>query len=162
MRSKLTPLITALLAGSLLAFALAGCTPAVEAEDDASKNRQYLSLLSSSISDLDPIMDEFEAAAADQNVVAMKNQLGKVSSLVARIADQEATPALGDVRDLYVSGLEALEGAMASYVSLYESAQGGALSAEDIQAQLDGIQSQYDDAVTKLQEADDTVSELSE
>lgn len=159
---KLARKVAIVLSGCILAFALCACVAAPEENSEASQNRQCLSLMSSRISDLQETMGEFETAASEQNIVGMKAQLDKAEGILAEIREQEATDALTDVKDAYVEALDGLEQAMASYVGVYERIQNGEITASDAQSEIEGIQASYDEAVEKLEEADDAVKKLAE
>ena len=105
-------------------------------------------------------MYEFEAAASEQNIVAMKTQLGNAQGILDQIREQDATDALTDVKDAYVSALDELDQAMSTYVDVYEKVQNGEMTAEDAQAEIEGIQQSYNDAVGKLEKADEAVKKL--
>lgn len=162
-QSKFTRIVAAVLFSCLLAFSLSACAASNSEESkEASQNRHYLSLLGSYVADLQTVMEDFETATSDQNIVAMKAELGKAEDVLTQIKDQEATPALTDIKDQYVGALESLDQAMTSYVDLYETAQAGGISNDALQSEIAQIQEAYDSAVTQLQEADDAVKKLAE
>lgn len=162
-QSKIARIVAAALAACLLAFTLSACSSdSDEKSQEASQNRQYLSLLGSYVADLQTVMADFEIAASEQNVVAMEAQMGKAEDVLGKIKDQEATPALKDIKDQYVSALDSLDQAMGSYVDLYEKALDGELSNGEAKSQIEQIQAAYDDAVAQLEEADKALKKLAE
>ena len=157
---KISRIAAMALACCALLLSLCACAGTPEGDKEASDNRQCLSLLSSRVSDLQDVMDEFEAAASEQNIVAMKTQLGNAQGILDQIREQDATDALTDVKDAYVSALDELDQAMSTYVYVYEKVQNGEMTAEDAQAEIEGIQQSYNDAVGKLDKADEAVKKL--
>lgn len=157
---KISRIAAMALACCALLLSLCVCTGTPEGDKEASENRQCLSLLSSRVGDLQDVMDEFEAAASEQNIVAMKTQLGNAQGILDQIREQDATDALTDVKDAYVSALDELDQAMSTYVDVYEKVQNGEMTAEDAQAEIEGIQQSYNDAVGKLDKADEAVKKL--
>lgn len=162
-QSKIARIVAAALAACLLAFTLSACSSdSDEKNQEASQNRQYLSLLGSYVADLQTVMEDFEVAASEQNVVAMETQMGKAEDVLGKIKDQEATPALEDIKGQYVGALDSLDQAMGSYVDLYEKALDGELSNGEAKSQIEQIQAAYDDAVAQLEEADKALKKLAE
>lgn len=157
---KISRIVAMALACCALLLSLCACVGAPEADKAASENRQCLSLLSSRIGDLQEVMVEFESAASEQNVVAMKTQLDNAQGILEQIREQDATEALDDVKEAYVTALDELDQAMSAYVGVYEKVQNGEMAAADAEAEIEGIQQSYNDAVSKLEEADEAVKKL--
>ncbi|MGN0262749.1 MAG: hypothetical protein ACI4B9_07920 [Eggerthellaceae bacterium] len=157
---RISRIVAMALACCALLLSLCACVGASEADKGASENRQCLSLLSSRVGDLQDVMVEFEAAASEQNVVAMKTQLGNAQAILDQIREQDATEALADVKEAYVAALDELDQAMSAYVDVYEKVQNGEMTAADAQTEIEGIQQSYNDAVDKLEKADESVKKL--
>lgn len=133
-----------------------------EEAQQASANRQYMAQLNQQMADVQQIMDDFQAAVSEQNTVVMRAQIEKAQSIAQTIDASKPTESLSDAKDQYVDALITLNTAMADYADLYERANSGALSREDLDSGIKAVQDSYDDGVEKLKAADDTVAKLAQ
>lgn len=146
----------------VLTFTLAACSVQDDQTDAAEQNRQYMALLNSEMADMQTVMDDFETAVADGNVVAMRTQLGNAQDVLETIEKQEPTDSLADARDQYIDALTSLNAAMTAYVDLFAEAQNQQMSESDVASAMADIQSNYDDGVDKLEKADESIAELAQ
>ena len=152
-----------LIVAMVCAFAcmsLFACSASDESAEKAEANRQYMALLNSEMADMQTVMDDFETAVSEENVVAMRSQLDKATEVLATIEESQATEDLSETRDQYVNALVTLNDAMDEYVDLFAGVQDGSLSSQDLEEGLEGVQEKYDSGIEKLKAADEAVAKL--
>jgi hypothetical protein len=130
-------------------------------DDQASQNRQYMAQLNQKMGNLQSVMNDFQTAVSQKNVVGMKAQATAADKIIDGVKNTDATDRLSDVKNGYVDGLCTLENAMNSYVDLYSDVQNGTVDSASYQARLQDVQSAYDQGVSKLKAADDEVAQIS-
>ena len=145
---------------------LAGCTQQqTSAEQQAqSDNRAYMSQLNQSMEELQARLTSFTDAVSRKDVVTMRTQADNAFKVLDSLSDQEAPEALGSVKDKYVSGCTNLKSALNDYITLYTEIE----SATDdkpfdwstYDQRLSEIKTVYDQGLSDLKSADETVSSL--
>ncbi len=143
-----------------LCMALAGCSSSSSTpnpDDPASQNREYMSQLNQQMDSIQGSLNDFQDAVAKNDVVTMQADKTAVEKTIDSVKATSVTDRLSDVKDGYVSALDALDDALASYLSLYTDVQNGTVSSDDYAQRLKGVQDAYDSAVSQMQDADDAV-----
>ena len=159
-QNKIIQLASALLLACMLAFGLAACAYETDANTDANQNRQCLSTMNGKMGEIKTVMEEFEEAASNGNVVGMRSQLDKADAIKAEIEGLEASDALADAKADYVEALAAMNGVMESYVDVYGKVKDKTMTEAEVSEAVSGIQAEYDKAIEQLQAADQAISEL--
>ncbi len=165
-KTKLAKLPILLCAVALSVAMLAGCTQQqTSAEQQAqSDNRAYMSQVNQSMEELQTRLTSFTDAVSRKDVVAMRTQADNAFKILDSLSDQEAPDALKDVKEKYVSGCNSLKSALNDYITLYTDIE----SATDenpfdwgtYDQRLAAIKATYDQGISDLQSADETVSSL--
>lgn len=145
---------------ALLGGCVAQSTGQSSSDDQASQNRQYMAQLNQQMGNLQTVMNDFQTAVSQKNVVSMKAQATAADKIIDGVKNTDATDRLSDVKNGYVDGLCTLQDAMNSYVDLYSDAQNGTVDSASYATRLQGIQNAYDQGVSKLKAADDKVTQI--
>lgn len=161
--NKFAKILLASFVALCAAFMLSACIgggASADANKAAQENRQYMASLNNQMADLQGVMDEFQNAVSQNDVVAMRAQLEKARAIQADVEKQKPTESLSKVKNQYVDALDLLNEALESYVDVYERIQNGSLTGDDLASELEDVQDAYDKGLEKLKEADDTVTSL--
>ena len=144
-----------------MAFTMFGCSSGQgEEQSEAANNRAYMANLNRQASDLQDVMDDFEKAAAENDVVTMQAKLKDMDQIIDTVKDTTATERLSSVKDGYVDALTTLREAMGSYVSLYNEIKSGSIDSKQFDTKLAEIQSVYDSGIEKMKNADQIVKDI--
>lgn len=148
-------LVSALLV--MAAGMFAGCTGAEQSSTDehAAENRAFMAQVNQKVSDIDVVLDDFQAAVGTKDVVAMKASAARASAIVAQVKAAKATDKLSPVKDGYVSGLEQLQRALEQYTQLYTDLSAGSIDEAGYAERLRQVQETYDAAIAALNSADE-------
>lgn len=154
-----------LCAGLLTAACVAGCAPQSDPEaEQQAANRGYMSAVNQAVSDLEERLAGFEEAVARGDAVTMRTQADNAFKALDALGAIEAPEAFADIQAGYLEGCEALEEALASYITLYteiESAtEGHPFDYSSYETRLADIQALYDDGIEQLSAADAAATEL--
>lgn len=165
-KTKLVKVSIVLCTMALSVAMLAGCTQQqTSAEQQTqSDNRAYMSQVNQSMEELQTRLTSFTDAVSRKDVVTMRTQADNAFKVLDSLSDQEAPEALKDVKEKYVSGCVSLKSALNDYITLYTEIE----SATDekpfdwstYDQRLSDIKTVYDQGISDLQSADDTVSSL--
>lgn len=165
-KTKLAKVSIVLCTMALSVAMLAGCTQQqTSAEQQTqSDNRAYMSQVNQSMEELQTRLTSFTDAVSRKDVVTMRTQADNAFKVLDSLSDQEAPEALKDVKEKYVSGCASLKSALNDYITLYTEIE----SATDekpfdwstYDQRLSDIKTVYDQGISDLQSADDTVSSL--
>ncbi|MDO4532170.1 MAG: DUF6376 family protein [Coriobacteriia bacterium] len=154
---RIAPLLLITLVCALCLGAIAGCAPA-EQQDDAAKNRAYMSQANTIMMRLNADLEPFTAAVAAEDVVSMEQAAANVYRDIDSFKNITAPELMKDIHAEYCAGCDDLKQALQSYVALYKDAAN--TEASEINAAVAEIQKQYDSAIAHLQAADKKVTEL--
>lgn len=156
-------LVTGLCAAVMGVGLLSGCAGANAAlDDETAKNRQFMASVNQVMVDVQSSLDGFNDAVGSGDVVAMKTQLDNTGDCLDVLRKIEAPSGLGDIKQDYVDGTEALQNALGEYITLYSEI---AAATEDTPFDWDaysdrisGINSSYQDGIAKLQAGDEAAA----
>ena len=154
---RIAPVLLITLVCALCLGAIAGCMPA-EQQDDAAKDRAYMSQANTIMMRLNADLEPFTAAVAAEDVVSMEQAAANVYRDIDSFKNITAPELMKDIHAEYCAGCDDLKQALQSYVTLYKDAAD--TESSEINASIAEIQKQYDSAIAHLQAADKKVTEL--
>lgn len=142
---------------------LSGCAGANSAlDDETAKNRQFMATVNQVMVDVQSALAGFNDAVGSGDVVAMKTQLDNTADCLETLNKIEAPAGLSDIKQDYVDGTQALQGALSDYVTLYSEISAATENAPfDWSAYSDRvaqINSTYQDGIAKLQAGDEAAA----
>ena len=166
MNKKLNILPAALLVLFLSAIvALASCAAPVDtAEENASKNREFMSQVSKTTESLTDDLQGFSDAVAQDNYVAMRSQAESASRSIDELEKIEAPDAMKDIKSEYVAGGKDLREALDGYIDLLSEIEASTeeqpYDFSSYEDKLTEIQKKYDSGIDHLKEADKKANEM--
>ena len=155
---KIMAMIMAVALSALCLGMVSGCAQPANQEDNAAKNRAYISQANTMMQQLNADLEPFTAAVAAEDVVTMEQAAANVYRDFA--AFEKVTPP-ADMKDIhaeYSAGCEDLKQAMQAYVALFKDAADTDVS--DLNEKLADVQKQYDSGIAHLQAGDKKMTEL--
>ena len=162
-KSFKTVLVAGLCAAMMSVGLLGGCAGANSAlDDETAKNRQFMASVNQVMVDIQSSLDGFNDAVGAGDVVAMKTQLDNTADCLEALRKIEAPAGLSEIKQDYVDGTTALQGALGDYITLYsEIAAATADAPFDWTAYGDrvaAITASYQDGIAKLQAGDEAAA----
>lgn len=164
------PKFAALLLAVVCAVAFAGCAPAQpvpqpeNTSENAPSNNQYMADLNSSVEELGERLQSFNDAVSRSDAVGMRIQADNASAILDQMAALEAPEELTDLRSEYVKGCDSLKNALNAYVTLYTeiatASEAAPFDYSTYSDRLQEIQTQYDEGIQTLEDADKKATEL--
>ncbi len=142
---------------------LVGCaSSATPADDEQTKNRQYMASVNQIMEKIDTQMVDFSTAVKGGEVISLSSQLTSVSENVDALKALTVPDAMKDTHALYVKGAEELQTTLKLYVQLYQDVAAPASGSFDYStyaSRLDEVKVHYDAGIQALKDADTKVSE---
>lgn len=161
-----TRLIAILCAGAVAAFGLAGCAGTAQqdaASSEQSQNRQFMSQVNETVEEMGTRLDDFDDAVARGDVVTMRSSAQNAFECISTLEGLEAPESLADIKQQYVDACGMLRDALNAYVDLYAEIESTTDEApfdySTYDSRLAAIQDQYNQGITKLQDADKAATE---
>ncbi len=143
---------------------LPGCLGAPAANTAQSENVAYMSKAHSSMEELTETLDAFNEAVARQDIVTMRTQAENANRVIDAFTAIEAPEVLADVRQDYVDGCVALQGALSDYVALYGDISSATpehpFDYSTYDGRIQAIQKAYDEGIQMLQSGDQRAIDL--
>ena len=129
---------------------------------EAEKDRAYLAQVNDLLSNMDGDLKSFTDAASRNDLVAVQSNAKKINDTISSISNLDVPDDMKSVHDQYVSGCNALKQALNDYVSLYCDVinRGGDVNAPEYAQKLAAIQSQYNNGLKVLKDADQALADL--
>lgn len=165
-KTKLVKISTLLCIAALSSALFAGCAQQqTTAEQQAqSDNRAYMSQVNQSMEELQARLTSFTDAVSRKDVVSMRTQADNAFKTLDSLSSQEAPDALKDVKDKYVSGCNSLKTALSDYVTLFTEIEAATddkpFDWSTYDNCLSEIKTVYDQGISDLKSADETVASL--
>ncbi len=152
-------------AGVLGLAVLAGCsTGAAVNNEEQTANREYMAKVNLTLDELSTKLDQFEEAVSRGDSVTMRTQLENAMGSLEALSKIDAPEAMKNLQEQYVSGCTSLGDALNAYVDLYTEIdtadEAHPFDYATYDDRISAIQEQYNEGLSKLQEADNAATEM--
>ncbi len=150
--------------GLALAVVLAGCSSQSDdsSADEDQAARQYMSAVCQMSDDISEELEGFNEAVASDNVWAVRSAADGIMEKSNELASYDAPDEYADIQQDYADGCNSLNEALSDYLALYDEVESpdGNFDFSTYDDRLADIQGVYDDAIAKLEDADQKAAEL--